>query len=77
MPEIGNSGIFADRAAYFTETNGTAEPGTIVQIVLAELDVLELDALDDDHRVVFQCVGDRVLDRGIEVPRSWIAFTAV
>jgi hypothetical protein len=48
-----------------------------VQIVLAELDVLELDALDDDHRVVFQCVGDRVLDRGIEVPRSWIAFTAV
>ncbi len=37
-----------------------------MQIIGAELDVLELHALDDDHRVVFQRFGDGVLDRAIE-----------
>jgi poly-gamma-glutamate synthesis protein (capsule biosynthesis protein) len=30
-------------------------------------DVLELDRLDDEHRIIFQRVRDRVLDRGVEV----------
>ena len=37
-----------------------------VQIVRTELDVFELDALDDDHRVVLQRCRDGVLDRRIQ-----------
>ena len=37
-----------------------------VQVVLAELDIFELHALNDDHRIVLQRRRDGVLDRGIE-----------
>jgi len=37
-----------------------------VQIIGGEFDILQLHAFDDDHRIVFQRLGDGILDRTVQ-----------